>query len=174
MEELLMPKIKPLDIGDTAYYEIIKGFIVPVKILEIDIWFTINNDNHHYSKDSDGQYIDGVLTDDALKMLEQASSKSYTFYWIDEFIGHSITLDSDPHERLCLTLNEAFKSSFFTSPRRAKRRHKKIADIRRSMIYWLNISRKKSGSIEVPGWQELLRERNKKKIYVKIGKPSRE
>lgn len=168
-----------LNPGDTAYYEIMRGFIVPVKILEVETWFGIGNQSYQYSKNSQEEYItysspefvtsenswgfctvtDKVKIDE---LLSKCTSQGFTFYWIDEPVGHSIELGFDGLHK---TLDTAFKNASFAKKRETYRRHKKVASWRKESFRWIYSTQEKKNSNE---WLNRFNELNKKLIYVKV------
>lgn len=159
-----------LNAGDKAYYEIIEGFIVPVTILKVEIPFGIESDGYWYYKTQESEYVTYSTHEFKLhvspikdiieikKRLEACTSKGYTFYWIDEPVGHSIELGYD--DGLYKTLDEAFKTAEFTNKRLSHRKHKKIASWRKR--HFEGIYPK-----EPINWFDKFNELNKKPIYIK-------
>lgn len=150
--------------GDIAYYSLCRGFIIPVYIDTVEVPFAVENSNTYWwnkSSTSEWVYTDGIITDsEKIKnLISSRTSTGITFYWLDEFIGHS-----EPEDELFLTLNEAFAHTDFIDKRKTYRRHKKIEKRRMSTVNWLAKQRTKE---ECEGWREKLLKLNEKPVYVK-------
>lgn len=169
IKKLELPDLNP---GDTIYYEIIPGFIVPVAIIEIEISFNINDKSYWFNKTSNKEYIScndenfqfKVITNsDEIKVLtSEITSQGYIFYWIDEFVGNSLEMGCEIYK----TLNQAFANSCKINKRLAKRRHKKVEKKRRQQFNWLKFNNKWNRELLEEKKQKLVN-LNKKPIYVR-------
>lgn len=172
--------LSELNPGDTAYFFFFHTwFIVPVTILEVEIHFAVNNKSYMYSKNQEDEYICysskefeteenpwgfKYVTDkqEIAELINSCTSQGETFYWLDEPVGHSLTLDGDG---LFKSLQEAMNASVTINKRCRKRKYKKVTNLRRKIFKSLSKQNIEAGSGPITDLEEKLKKLNSKKVY---------
>lgn len=115
------------------------SFVVPVRVVEVeDIYDDVNQSIWHYTyEDGSERVLQGgkELTVDALVGKQKVNQ----YVWIDEPVGHSVSIDS--FDDVYLTLNEALLNAHPSRKKHLRRRLKRYRNHFQSFISktWIDV-----------------------------------
>jgi len=152
-------------LGQEVFYEILKGIIIPAKIIEINDVYTITEENKiRYNRTSTTLWVYQIInkegklisvdieTDWEFQKLPEdileGATHANQFVDIDEPIGYSIQLFDgyDNYDGLYLTLSDAMKYANYAPRRLRLRPHKKVNSRRKMTADFINENNQSFGT----------------------------
>lgn len=133
--------IQKVNVGDTLYYPICRGMVIPVEVQEVNNRVKLPGNKyvwHYIEEDKESVFFEDKKEE--LSIIENGLVVLQCV-WIDEITGHALEVG----EHVFMTLQEALLSASPVSPRQAKRAHKKVQAARKQMTEFVNRSHKKAG-----------------------------